>query len=78
MNHLYAPDMDATPLLISVVALAISLAIMYLVIRNAVTAALRQARREQFTEDFYPEKAMWLTIRQREQLTEHVARRDAA
>ena len=66
--------MDAIPLLISIVVLAISLAIMYLVIRNAVTAALRQARREQFTEDFFPEKAMWLTERQREQLAEHNAR----
>lgn len=67
-------SMDAIPLLISIVALAISLAVMYLVIRNAVTAALRQARREQFTEDFFPEKAMWLTERQREQLAEHNAR----
>lgn len=66
--------MDAIPLLISIVVLAISLAIMYLLIRNAVTAALRQARREQFTEDFFPEKAMWLTERQREQLAEHNAR----
>lgn len=67
-------SMDAIPLLISIIALAISLAVMYLVIRNAVTAALRQARREQFTEDFFPEKAMWLTERQREQLAEHNAR----
>lgn len=72
------PTMDAIALLIYLVGLAISIAVMYIVIRNAVTAGLRQARREQFTEDFYPEKAMWLTIRQREQLTEHIAGRDAA
>ena len=67
--------MDAIALLIYLLGVAITIAAMYFVIQNAVTTSLRKARREQFTEDFYPEKAVWLTQRQREQLAEHNARR---
>ncbi|MFC7925472.1 hypothetical protein [Microbacterium laevaniformans] len=69
--------MDAVAILIYLAGLAVSIAIMYTVIQNAVTNSLREARREQFTEDFYPEKAVWLTERQRAQLAEHNARRQA-
>lgn len=48
--------------------LAISLVVLYFIIRGAVISGLRHARREQWTEEFTPEKATWLSPRQRDEL----------
>lgn len=55
-------------LLVNLVSIVVALALAYLVIRAAVISALQRARREAWTEEHMPEKAEWLTERQREQL----------
>lgn len=57
--------MDPIFLLVYIVGLLIALGIAYVVIQNAVTSALRQARREQHIEDYVPEKATWVDEQQR-------------
>lgn len=55
-------------ILVNLVIVAIALAVMYVIIKAAVISALQRARREAWTEEHMPEKAEWLTARQREQL----------
>ncbi|WP_344736337.1 hypothetical protein [Microbacterium awajiense] len=61
-----------TSLVIPLAALAISLLILYFIIQNAIVTGMRRARREQYTEDYYPAKATWLTARQRDHLQRRV------
>lgn len=61
-------------LLVNLIIVAIALAVMYVIIKAAVISALQRARREAWTETHMPEKAEWLTAKQREQLA---AMRDA-
>lgn len=63
--------MDILNLVVPLVAYAIGLGLMYLIIQSAVIGALRRARREQFVEDYLPEKAKWLEEYQRQQLRQH-------
>lgn len=62
-------------LLVNVVLVVIALALLYMIIKSAIVSALQRARREAWTEIHMPEKAEWLTARQREQLA---AQRDAS
>lgn len=57
--------------LVNVASLLIALAVGYVLVQNAIVSAMRRARREQFTEDYVPEKAKWLTEQQRAQLRLH-------
>lgn len=57
--------MDPIALLVYIIGVAITLGLLYIVILNAVTSALRQARREQHIEDYVPEKATWVDEQQR-------------
>lgn len=58
----------ALSLIVQVAVTALSLLVAYFVIRAAVVSALRHSRREGWTEDHMPEKATWLTERQRDEL----------
>jgi len=62
-------------ILIPILALVIALVALYAIIQAAIVKALQRARREAWTEDNMPEKAVWLTERQRQQLAEHRDRR---
>jgi hypothetical protein len=62
---------ELTPILaliLPVLSWAIALVVLYYVIQAAIVAALKRARREAWTEEHMPEKAAWLTERQREEL----------
>ena len=56
---------------LNLVSIAIALVVAYFVIRAAVISALRHARREQYMENHLPEKAVWLSQRQRAELRAH-------
>ena len=57
--------MDPIALLVYIIGVAITLGLLYIVILNAVTSALRQSRRERHIEDYVPEKATWVDEQQR-------------
>lgn len=61
-------------LIIPLLILAVGLVVAYFIIKAAVINGQRHARREAYVEDFLPEKATWLSPRQREELKDHAAR----
>jgi hypothetical protein len=67
------PTMDATFTLLSIIlpilSWAIALVVLYYVIQAAIVAAMKRVRREAWTEQHMPEKATWLTQRQRDELS---------
>lgn len=68
-------DIAAYSIIIPIVIWALSLLILYAIIRVAIVHALRRARREAYTEDHAPELAEWLSSQQRTELAEYRARR---
>ena len=70
--------MDTTGVIITAVVItAISLLILHLVIKSAVTQALRRARHEDRVEKTTPEETPWLLVDQRKLLVESSSRRSA-
>ena len=65
---------DPLAIIIPLLALALSLVLLYFIVREAIISALKRARREGWTEIHMPEDAEWLTPAQRERL---IADRDA-
>ena len=61
-------------LIVPLLILAVGLVVAYFIIKAAVINGQRHARREAYVEDFLPEKATWLSPRQREELKDHAAR----
>lgn len=57
-------------LVLSLLFAVLGFVLFYFIVRAAVVNGLRQSRREQYMEDFLPEKATWLTVRQRQELRE--------
>lgn len=65
---------DSTALIgiiLPILSWIIGLAILYFIVQAAIINALKRARREAWTEEHMPEKADWLTPRQREELAAH-------
>lgn len=62
-------------IIIPIVALVAMLGLMYVIIKSAVISALQRARREAWTEENMPEKAVWLSQRQRDELAQYNAGR---
>lgn len=64
-------DLAFLSIIVPVLVCVVAVGALYFIIQNAIVAAMRRARREQFTEDYVPEKAKWLTEQQRAQLRLH-------
>lgn len=70
--------MDTMGVIITAVVItAISLLILHLVIKSAVTQALRRGRHEDRVEQLTPADTPWLLVDQRKLLVESNARRSA-